>query len=132
MAPGSASAAPIALNGRDLTIWDVFLVAHKRVPAHVPASCHASMRRSRAFVDQVLAEDRVVYGVTTGFGFMKDKKISPDEVVQLQINLIRSHAAGVGKALPTSAVRAMTLAGAGGRAGKVLMVTEAGVKAGVG
>lgn len=109
MAPGSAPAAPIALNGRDLTIWDVFLVARKRSPVAVPASCHAQMRRSRAAVDAMLVEDRVVYGVNTGFGFMKDRKISPDELGQLQVNLIRSHAAGVGEPLPISVVRAMML-----------------------
>lgn len=99
----------IAVNGRDLTIWDVFLVAKRRSPVYVPSSCQQAMRHSRAAVDAMLAEDRVVYGITTGFGFMQDRKISADEVAALQVNLIRSHAAGVGEPLPTSVVRAMML-----------------------
>lgn len=101
--------AKIAVNGRDLTIWDVFLVARRRAPVYVPSSSHQAMRHSRQAVETMLAEDRVVYGITTGFGFMKDRKIAPDEVAALQVNLVRSHAAGVGDPFPTSVVRAMML-----------------------
>ncbi|MFN3429022.1 MAG: histidine ammonia-lyase [Candidatus Sericytochromatia bacterium] len=101
--------APIPVNGRDLTIYDVFLVSMKQSPVFVPANCQAAMRRSRAVVEKMLAEDRVVYGITTGFGFMKDRKISIDEVETLQRNLIMSHAAGVGAPLPTPVARAMML-----------------------
>src|SRR3989338_4463480 len=97
-----SNAAKIAVNGRDLTIWDVFLVAKRRTPVYVPSASHQAMRQSRAAVEAMLAEDRVVYGITTGFGFMKDRKIAPEEVAALQVNLIRSHAAGVGEPLPTS------------------------------
>ena len=104
-----SNAAKIAVNGRDLTIWDVFLVAKRRTQVYVPSASHQAMRQSRAAVEAMLAEDRVVYGITTGFGFMKDRKIAPEEVAALQVNLIRSHAAGVGEPLPTSVVRAMML-----------------------
>ena len=74
-------------------------------PAAVPG-----MERSRAAVDQLVAEGRAVYGITTGFGRFKDRLISPAEVRQLQLNLVRSHAVGVGPDLPDEAVRAIMLA----------------------
>src|SRR5690606_16041345 len=92
--------ARIAVNGRDLTIWDVFLVARRQAPVFLPPSCQHAMRRSRAAVEAILADDRVVYGINTGFGFMKDQRISAEELAQLQVNLVRSHAAGVGESLP--------------------------------
>jgi histidine ammonia-lyase len=67
------------------------------------------VRASRAVIDQVVAEGRTVYGVTTGFGDLADVRIGPDQVAQLQRNLVRSHAAGVGEPLPTEVVRAMLL-----------------------
>jgi histidine ammonia-lyase len=105
----TSTVARIPVNGRDLSIFDVHLVARKRVPVHVPPSCVNAMRKSRAVVDKMLGEDRVVYGITTGFGFMKDRKIAPQEVAALQRNLIMSHAAGVGPAFATPIVRAMML-----------------------
>ncbi|MEB3198351.1 MAG: histidine ammonia-lyase [Candidatus Sericytochromatia bacterium] len=100
---------PVVANGHDLTLWDVVCVAARRVPVCIPAEAEAAMRASRRSVEEMLEEDRVVYGITTGFGFMKDRRISPDEVGRLQTNLVRSHAAGVGPPLPTSVVRAMML-----------------------
>lgn len=99
----------VAANGCDLGIWDVVSVARRHTPVYIPDTCSEAMQHARAVVDSMLAEDRVVYGITTGFGFMKDRRVSPAEVEQLQANLIRSHAAGVGVPLPTSVVRAMML-----------------------
>jgi histidine ammonia-lyase len=109
--PESTSSDPtfIAVNGRDLSIYDVFLVAKRMRPIAVPSFCVTAMRRSRAVVDKMLQEDRVVYGITTGFGFMKDRRIAQDEVALLQRNLITSHAAGVGAPLETPVVRALML-----------------------
>ena len=56
-----------------------------------------------------LAEGRVVYGITTGFGAFKDKLIPPDQVAQLQRNIVMSHASGVGPPFETPVVRAMML-----------------------
>lgn len=100
---------PIPVNGRDLTIYDVFLVARKRSPVFIPATCTAAMRRSRSVVEKMLSQDQVVYGITTGFGYMKDRKISQHEVELLQRNLIMSHAAGVGEPFSTPVARAMML-----------------------
>ncbi|MEB3328183.1 MAG: histidine ammonia-lyase [Candidatus Sericytochromatia bacterium] len=101
--------AVLALNGRDLTVWDVARVARQRARVALAPEAVARVRAAREAVERMLAEGRVVYGITTGFGFMKDRRISPEQVAQLQANLVRSHAAGVGEPLPTSMVRAMML-----------------------
>ncbi|MFP5502353.1 MAG: histidine ammonia-lyase [Candidatus Sericytochromatia bacterium] len=101
--------AQLPVNGRDLSIYDVYLVARRHVPVFIPASNTAAMKRSRAVVEKMLTEDRVVYGITTGFGFMKDRRISPGEVAELQRNLVMSHAAGVGRPLSSAVSRAMML-----------------------
>jgi histidine ammonia-lyase len=73
------------------------------------AAARERMARSRAVVERALAEGRAVYGVTTGFGDLKGRRIPRDQVQQLQINLLRSHAAGVGAPAPRDVVRAMLL-----------------------
>jgi histidine ammonia-lyase len=64
---------------------------------------------ARAVVDRAVAEGRVVYGLTTGFGAMAEVVIPPERIAELQENLIRSHAAGVGEPLPEAEVRAIML-----------------------
>ena len=59
---------------------------------------------SRAVVERALEEDRTIYGVNTGFGKLADQKIPRDQVRQLQRNLLRSHATGVGRPLPDEEV----------------------------
>ena len=67
------------------------------------------MLESRAVVEAAVAGGHTVYGVTTGFGELKDRAIPPEEVRALQLNLLRSHAAGVGPEAPREVVRAMLL-----------------------
>ena len=100
---------PLLISGENLHIDDVVAVARGRKVALDPAAVPL-MERSRAAVDRLVAEGRAVYGITTGFGRFKDRLISPDEVRQLQLNLVRSHAVGVGPDLPEDAVRAIMLA----------------------
>ena len=100
---------PLLISGEDLHIDDVVAVANGRPVALDPAAI-PRMDRSRAAVERLVAEGRAVYGITTGFGRFKDRLISPDEVRQLQLNLVRSHAVAVGPDLPQLVVRAMMLA----------------------
>jgi histidine ammonia-lyase len=100
---------PLLISGENLRIDDVVAVAQGRKVALDPAAV-PGMERSRAAVDRLVAEGRAVYGITTGFGRFKDRLISPAEVRQLQLNLVRSHAVGVGPDLPDEAVRAIMLA----------------------
>ena len=67
------------------------------------------MRASRAVVEGIVADGRTAYGVTTGFGDLADVRIEPEQTAELQRNLVRSHAAGVGDPLPAEVVRAMLL-----------------------
>ena len=67
------------------------------------------MRASRAVIERLVAEGATVYGVTTGFGDLANVRIEPDQVGELQRNLVRSHTAGVGDPLPVEVVRAMLL-----------------------
>ncbi len=67
------------------------------------------VRVSRAVVDDAMAKKRVIYGLTTGFGALADIVIPADRIRDLQANLIRSHAAGVGAPLPEREVRAVLL-----------------------
>jgi histidine ammonia-lyase len=65
--------------------------------------------RSRQAVESILAQDRVIYGVNTGFGHLACVRISHDELCKLQENLIMSHASGTGAPFPDEVVRAMIL-----------------------
>jgi histidine ammonia-lyase len=100
---------PLLINGNDLGVDDVIDVVRGRAVALDPAALPA-IRRSRAAVEQLVAQGVVAYGITTGFGRFKDKVIAPDEVRQLQLNLVRSHAVGVGPLLEAACARAMMLA----------------------
>ena len=99
---------PLLINGNDLHVDDLIDVTRGRHVTLDPAALPA-IQRSRAAVEQLVANGTVAYGVTTGFGRFKDKVIPPDQVRQLQLNLVRSHAVGVGPILEESCVRAMLL-----------------------
>ena len=70
----------------------------------------ARVAENRSVVDGIVAEGRTVYGINTGFGQFATVVIPPDQLQQLQLNLIRSHAAGVGKPLPREQTRALMAA----------------------
>lgn len=104
----------IILGERPLGLDDVVEVARGAAGTEshrvvLGDAARARMRASRAVVDQALADNAVVYGVTTGFGDLKDKRIPQDRVRTLQLNLLRSHAAGVGPAAPRDVSRLMLL-----------------------
>jgi histidine ammonia-lyase len=67
------------------------------------------METSRAVVERIVAESRVVYGVNTGFGKLSDVTVPADELRELQVNLVRSHACGLGVPLSAEETRAMML-----------------------
>src|SRR5919108_507783 len=101
--------APLPLTGRDLTIGDVVAVARERRSIELDPGAVERMRASRAVIERLVAEGAPVYGVTTGFGDLADVRIDPAQTADLQRNLVRSHAAGVGEPLPEEVVRAMLL-----------------------
>ncbi len=100
----------LTLDGKSLTIESLHSVAlnHKETIALSP-SARKAMQRSRSLVEQWLANDEVIYGVTTGFGEFANVRIPFDKIEELQKNLIFSHAAGSGDPLPYDVVRAMMI-----------------------
>lgn len=106
MLPSHDADSAIALNGDHLTLDEVVAIADG-APVRLAAEALPRIEGSRAAVEQFLARGEVVYGVTTGFGFFKDRVIPLDQVLELQRNLVRSHAAGVGPILSEREVRAM-------------------------
>ncbi|MCV0403058.1 MAG: histidine ammonia-lyase [Chloroflexi bacterium] len=100
---------PLPLSGRDLSIDNVIEVARGRRAVALDPSAAERMRASRAVVDRLVADGATAYGITTGFGDLADVRIEPDQTAELQRNLVRSHAAGVGDPLPDEVVRAMLL-----------------------
>ena len=99
----------IVVDGNSLTIPDVCRVARERAPVVVSEAARARMRQMRDLIDGMLARGEVVYGVTTGFGKLADIAIPHDRLVELQVNLVRSHAAGIGPLMSEEETRAMML-----------------------
>lgn len=99
----------LELDGRSLRIRDVLAVADARASVTLAASARTRMLTTRAVVDRAVQAAVPVYGVNTGFGKLSEVTIPNDQLAALQRNLVRSHAAGVGDALPEREVRAMML-----------------------
>src|SRR5512138_1236570 len=90
---------PVILNGNDLTVEEIVAIGvGDRKVALDPAALERC-RKSRAFLEEEVAAKRVIYGVNTSFGPMCNKIIGEGELSTLQVNLIRSHAAGLGDPL---------------------------------
>jgi histidine ammonia-lyase len=100
---------PLPLTGRDLTVDNVIEVARGRRPVTLDPDAARRMGESRAVIERLVSDGATVYGVTTGFGDLADVRIEPAQTAELQRNLVRSHAAGVGDPLPDEVVRAMLL-----------------------
>ena len=104
--------AVFRLGNDDLTLEALGEVARGRATVEIGSEARSLMEASRAVVDEVVAGGDAapaVYGVNTGFGALAEVRISAAQVKQLQKNLVRSHAAGVGAPLPREAVRGMML-----------------------
>lgn len=100
---------PLLLDGFSLTLEDVLAVARGGAPVAIAAAARERVAASRRSVEAAVARGQTIYGVNTGFGKLAHVRIPADRLRQLQVNLIRSHAAGVGDPLPEDAVRAMML-----------------------
>jgi len=99
----------VVLDGRSLRVADVVAVARGGAPAALAPDARERLARVRQIVDGIVARNDVVYGITTGFGKLSDVAIPPDRLAELQVNLVRSHAVGVGPSLAEGEVRAMML-----------------------
>ncbi len=99
----------ILIDGDSLTIDEAYAVAVDRLRVGLAPKARERMLRTRAVVDDIVARNAPVYGVTTGFGKLSEVAIPRDRLAELQVNLVRSHASGVGDRLPEREVRAMML-----------------------
>ena len=114
----ATSTAPLLLDGRSLKLAEIESVAilnRNAEPRQVQIAPEAVARvaRSRQVIDSILApsdgEAQTVYGVNTGFGKLADVRIPAERLAQLQTNLVRSHACGLGEPLSEAESRAMLL-----------------------
>src|SRR5438270_3698110 len=97
------------INGNDLTLEELREVVYARRPLLLDAEAREGVERARAVVDDLVANNRVAYAITTGVGMLSDVRISADQNRELQVNLLRSHAVGVGEPLSEAETRAMLL-----------------------
>lgn len=101
--------AVLQLDGQSLTLEDVERVSRDGQRVRLVSSARARMSSGLEAMIALAASGRPLYGINTGLGKLSEVTISPDRVRDLQLNLVLSHAAGVGEALPPEAVRAMLL-----------------------
>jgi histidine ammonia-lyase len=99
----------LLIDGDTLTIDDAYSVAVERRRVGLAPKARQRMLRTRKVVDDIVKSNAVVYGVNTGFGKLSEVAIPPQSLAELQVNLVRSHACGVGDKLPEREVRAMML-----------------------
>jgi histidine ammonia-lyase len=99
----------MSIDGESLTIDDVLKVSRGGVKAKLADGSLEKIRESRAVVETAIKEGRVVYGVNTGFGDLASVMIDKKDLAKLQVNLVRSHSAGVGEPFSQEVVRAMML-----------------------
>jgi len=99
----------VVLDGRSLMVADVEAVARGGREVALSPEAVQRMLRAQEYVDRIVREREVVYGVTTGFGKLSEVAIPPERLGELQVNLVRSHASGVGPPLSRDETRAMML-----------------------
>src|SRR6266480_973815 len=97
------------LNGQTLTLAEIATVAFGEASVKVSSSARPRVSASRRVVEHIVSRDDIVYGVSTGFGKLSDVRIPHDALAELQLNLVRSHACGIGNPLSEPEVRAMML-----------------------
>lgn len=99
----------IGIDGDSLTIEDVVRVARHGEEVAIAEQAVRKIRRSRDVVERAISENKVIYGINTGFGELANVRIGSKDLAQLQTNLIRSHSAGVGQPFEEESVRGMML-----------------------
>ncbi|GAC1394436.1 MAG: histidine ammonia-lyase [Ktedonobacteraceae bacterium] len=99
----------IILNGQALTTIEVLAVARQYAQVTLGNESVHLIQAARSVIDDIAAQGKKVYGVTTGFGHLSSVRISQEHLVDLQHNLLRSHAAGVGEPLSEEITRTMML-----------------------
>ncbi|QDQ00733.1 histidine ammonia-lyase [Lysinibacillus fusiformis] len=99
----------IELTGSTLTLEQINKVCYEGATVRIAASSMEKVIASRAAVEKIVADKKTIYGINTGFGKFSDVMIEEDDVARLQLNLIRSHACGIGENFPEVVSRTMML-----------------------
>lgn len=99
----------LELDGQKLSLAQILAVANGDERVSLAPQARARVDQSRAIVEKIVADGRTVYGVNTGFGRLSDVRIEPQDLRALQLNLVRSHACGLGAPLSIAEARAMVL-----------------------
>ena len=94
------------LSGEKLAVSEIAAIALGEEKIQIATSARKRMAASRKVIDDIVARDTVVYGVNTGFGKLADMRIPHNEIEALQLNLVRSHACGMGNPLSEPESRA--------------------------
>src|SRR5579875_2214924 len=103
----SATTLPtVDLDGKHLTLEAIRAIAEEGAPVRVTEDARARVAAARRLVDEKFGMGDAIYGITTGFGRLANVPVEPKDAAQLQLNLVRSHAAGTGEPLPVHHVRA--------------------------
>lgn len=97
----------IHFDGTTLTPAEVERIASNHADVAISEDAWQKVHAARSVVEGILSRGETVYGINTGFGALVHERISPDDLAQLQTNLVRSHATGLGESMPKHAVRAM-------------------------
>jgi histidine ammonia-lyase len=97
----------IQIDGEHLTLAELYAIVFDAAEVELAPAAGKRMNASRAVIERLVESNAAVYGVNTGFGKMASVRISRDQIRQLQVNLVRSHACGVGTPLMEHETRAM-------------------------
>lgn len=118
----------ILLTGHELNIDDIIKVALEGENVGIDEQAKRAIQEGRQMVERYLESGHPAYGINTGFGALCDTSIAPDALRELQQNLVRSHASGVGEHFPPEVVRAAMILRANslcrGHSGVRLVVVE--------
>ena len=99
----------ITIDGNSLAVRDVVRVSREDSGAVLDKKALPVIKKSRAYVDRIIQEGRIVYGINTGVGELSNCRISPEDTEKLQLNLVRSHATSVGEPFTEDVVRGIIL-----------------------
>ncbi|HEY2144092.1 MAG TPA: histidine ammonia-lyase, partial [Candidatus Udaeobacter sp.] len=97
------------LKGEQISLIELAAVAVGGETVHISSVVRPRVLASRKIIEEIVAREQVVYGVNTGFGKLSDVRIPQGDLRELQLNLVRSHACGIGNPLSIPEVRAMML-----------------------
>jgi histidine ammonia-lyase len=99
----------LELDGQPLSLQNIHQVANGSMDAVIAPAARQRITASQAVVERIVASNETAYGINTGFGKLSDVRIGPGDLQQLQRNLVRSHACGLGEPLEEAEVRGMLL-----------------------